>query len=49
MSRPKKVIEEKTEETTIDSISLLSVDYGREDLNNVAMKINEVITKINSL
>lgn len=32
-----------------EGISLLSIDYGREDINNIAMKVNELINKINNL
>ena len=28
-------------------IALLSIDYGREDLNDMGRKINEIITHIN--
>ena len=28
-------------------IAKLSVDYGREDLNNIAIKINEIIDTLN--
>lgn len=29
-------------------IAKLSIDYGREDLNNLAIKINEIIDRLNS-
>lgn len=43
MARPKK--EEKAEEKT--EITHLSLDFGREDLNNLARKVNEIIDHIN--
>jgi hypothetical protein len=43
-----KVVEEAPEVTVVSTdIKLLSVDYGREDLNDMARKINEIIIKIN--
>jgi hypothetical protein len=41
-----KTVSAKTGETK-EVIQLLSVDYGREDLNTMARKINEIIVKMN--
>lgn len=50
MAAKKKAKEVEQEVAQVqEAISLLSVDYGREDLNNIAMKVNEIITKINNL
>lgn len=50
MAKPKIVFSKEpetlavTEEVVVpSSIAKLSVDYGREDLNNMAKKINEII------
>ena len=32
-----------------ESVQLLSVDFGREDINTIAMKVNEIIMKLNTL
>ena len=34
-------------EDIVDQIPFLSVDFGREDINDIARKINEIITKLN--
>lgn len=51
MARPKKVVEEIPDYTGIPvvptTIEKVSVDYGREDLNNIAKKLNEVIEYLN--
>ncbi len=57
MGRPKKVVKKVVEKvveaakdlipTPKEEISLLSVDYTNEGLNNMARKINEIIIKIN--
>ena len=39
------VVEAPVIPTTIEKIS---IDYGREDLNNVARKINEIIDHLNA-
>jgi hypothetical protein len=46
---PVVVREEIPTETPIQrgEMSFLSVDYGREDLNNMGMKINEIIEHLN--
>lgn len=45
----KKVVEVSTEETTVPTeIGMLSIDYGREDLNNLARKVNEIIGHLNN-
>lgn len=53
MAKPKIVFSKEpetlavTEEVVVpSSIAKLSVDYGREDLNNMAKKINEIIDLI---
>lgn len=52
MARPKKVnlvlppppmVHEAPPEVVPTMIEKLSIDYGREDINNIAKKINEII------
>lgn len=38
-----------TETTPTEQLTHLSVDLGREDLNNMAIKINQIIDVINTL
>ncbi len=54
MGRPKKVIEpvEEVQEVEVKEdvrlhIAQLSVDFGREDLNTMGRKINEIIDYLN--
>lgn len=50
MAAKKKVKSIEIVQTTVTTgpIELLSVDYGREDINNIAVKVNEIITKVNN-
>lgn len=54
MGRIKKVKPEVAETETLDVpaspkklIAPLSIDYGREDLNDIGRKINEIIDHLN--
>lgn len=56
MGRKKKVVEKEPEvaeyivpEVVKTTILPLSVDFGREDLNTMGNKINELIEKLNGL
>lgn len=44
----KKIITKEVDEADVipTSIAKLPVDYGREDLNNMAKTINEIIDRI---
>lgn len=45
---PVEVVQSENPNTVVPtSIAELSVDYGREDLNNIAKKINEIIKHLN--
>lgn len=51
MPRPKKIkeaeiVEVATETAPIVPIALLPTDYGREDINDIAKKVNELIYAI---
>lgn len=48
MGRPKKKVEAPVEIVIPTTIHMLPVDYGREDLNNIAKKINELTEKENA-
>lgn len=49
MAAKKKVTSVVLSEPTVssESIHLLSIDYGREDINNIARKVNEIIIHLN--
>lgn len=55
VTKKEEIVAEKYKETEFippaevlpSKIAPLSVDYGREDLNNIAIKINEVIDHLN--
>lgn len=54
MARPKKVVVEFPQDVAVvvdipTQIEKVAIDYGREDINNLAKKLNEVIEKINAL
>jgi hypothetical protein len=43
----KKVEKEEAIEVVPTPIKLVSVDYGREDINDLAKTVNEIIIKLN--
>lgn len=49
MARPKNIQKiEKDSEVVPTTIDKLSIDYGREDINNIAKKVNEIIDRLNA-
>lgn len=55
MGRPRKIVEETSqEEVVMDTVETskvpailpIAVDFGREDLNSLARKLNEVIAYV---
>lgn len=38
---------EKAEEASLEKIALTPTEFGREDLNALAKKVNEIINRVN--
>ena len=43
-----KDVEVKAEEVVVTKVTKLEVDFGREDLNSLRNKVNELVDAVNS-